>query len=330
MSLPILPLLQGIACLAIILWGMNQASRLIVLALLGALVACSALPLPEWLMRRFKLGKDAAIGLGIALVGTVSLVTVFALYERIPRFQAALPEYQQRFMILYGKVVGFLNGQGLHLADASSLQMPSSEKMMELGRVVIPEAAGFLGDGLLVTMLSLIFLSAMVEQHGAKRSAFGETLRHYGRDVQRYIGVSAKTNGIAALANLVLFLALDVEFAALWSVLSFFLRFIPSIGFILSLVLPSFVALLALGWKRALLVVAGGVAISMVTDYVISPIFMRKSVNVSFAEMMLSVVFWSAVLGPVAGILAIPLTMVLRKFIREQFHEEELSKVTSG
>jgi len=38
-------------------------------------------------------------------------------------------------------------------------------------------------------------------------------------------------------------------------------------------------------------------------------------VNVSFAEMMLSLVFWSAVLGAAGGILAVPLTMVLRKFI---------------
>jgi len=315
LSSPLPRLLPGAACLVIILWGVNRASHLIVLVLLGILLACSFLPLPEWFMQRFKIGKYTAIWLGVALLGTSSLVAVFSLYERISRFKAELPEYQQRFVVLYEGAVGFFNRHGIDLVGLSSLKLPSSERMLELSRVAIPEAAGFLGDGMLVTLLALIFLSAMIQRPGTKRSDFGEALRYYGEDVQRYIGTSAKTNAIAALANLVLFLALGVKFAVLWCALSFFLRFIPSIGFILALVPPSLVTLLVFGWKRALLVAGGLIAISVVTDYVINPIFMKKSVNVSFAEMMLSLVFWSAVLGAAGGILAVPLTMVLRKFI---------------
>jgi hypothetical protein len=34
-------------------------------------------------MKRFELGKNAAIGLAVALLGTLSLITVFSLCERI-------------------------------------------------------------------------------------------------------------------------------------------------------------------------------------------------------------------------------------------------------
>ena len=223
LSPPILYRLQGVACLVIILWGIGRASHLIVLVLLGGLLACSFLPLPEWLLRRFRFGKSAAIGLGAALLATLSLVTIFLLYERIPSFKAELPAYQERFIVLYRSVVAFLNGHGIHLGGASSLPFPSSERILELSRAAIPGAAGFLGDALLVNLLALIFLSAMVERPGAKRSALGETLRYYGGDVQRYISTSAKTNGIAALVNLALFLALGVKFALFWCVLSFVL-----------------------------------------------------------------------------------------------------------
>jgi len=329
LSPPILYRLQGVACLVIILWGIGRASHLIVLVLLGGLLACSFLPLPEWLLRRFRFGKSAAIGLGAALLATLSLVTIFLLYERIPSFKAELPAYQERFIVLYRSVVAFLNGHGIHLGGASSLPFPSSERILELSRAAIPGAAGFLGDALLVNLLALIFLSAMVERPGAKRSALGETLRYYGGDVQRYISTSAKTNGIAALVNLALFLALGVKFALFWCVLSFFLRFIPNLGFILALAPPSLLTLLVSGWKRALLVALGLIAINLVMDYVINPIFMKKSVGVSFTEIMLSLVFWGAVLGAAAGILAIPLTMALRKFFDEQLHERELPRVTS-
>jgi AI-2 transport protein TqsA len=281
-------------------------------------------------MRRFELRKNTAIGLGVAALGTVNLVVVFLLYERISRFRAELPVYHQRFVALYESILVFLNGHGINLASLSSLKLPSSDRIIELSRVAIPEAAGFLGDGLLVTLLALIFLVEMVEQSGAKRSQLGEMLHYYGEDAQRYIGISAKTNAIAALANLALFLALGVEFPVLWSVLSFFLRFIPNLGFILALVPPSLVVLLALGWKRALLVAGGLILINTVIDYVINPIFMKKGADVSFLEMTLSLVFWGALLGVAGGILAVPLTMALRKFIDNQSHGGYLTKAPSG
>ena len=90
-SPPMLRLLQGVACIVIILWGVSRTSHLIVLVLLGILLACSFLPLPQWFMHRFELGKTTAIGLGVAVLGTVNLVVVFLLYERIFRFRAELP-----------------------------------------------------------------------------------------------------------------------------------------------------------------------------------------------------------------------------------------------
>jgi AI-2 transport protein TqsA len=315
---PMLPLLQGVACIVIILWGVSRTSHLVALVLLGILLACSFLALPEWFMHRFGLGKNTAIGLGVAVLGTVNLVVVFLLYERISRFRAELPVFHQRFVALYESVLVFLNGHGINLASLSSLKLPSSDRILELSRVAIPEAAGFLGDGLLVTLLALVFLVEMVEQSGAKRSPFGEMLRYYGEDVQRYIGISAKTNAIAALANLALFLALGVEFPVLWSVVSFFLRFIPNVGFVIALVPPSLVALLVFGWKRALVVAGGLILINLVMDYVVNPMFMKKGADVSFLEMTLSLVFWGALLGVAGGILAVPLTMVLRKFVDKQ------------
>ena len=324
---PILCLLLGVACLVIILWGVGRASHLIVLVLLGGLLACSFLPLPEWLLRRFKFGKSAAIGLAVVLLGTLNLVMIFLLCERIPSLKAELPAYQKRFMVLYQSVMVFLNGHGIHLPE---LSLPSSQKVLEWIRVAVPEAAGFLGDGLLVTLLALIFLGVMVEQPGARRSALGRTLRYYGDDVQRFIGTSAKTNALAALVNLALFLALGVKFALFWCVLSFFLRFIPNLGFILSLAPPSLLTLLLSGWKRALLVAVGLIVINLVMDYIINPIFMKKSVGLSFGGIMLSLVFWGALLGAGAGILAIPLTLALRKFLDDQLHGRKLPTVTQG
>ena len=43
----------------------------------------------------------------------------------------------------------------------------------------------------------------------------------------------------------------------LWSVLYFLLQFIPSMGLLIAIVPPALLALLTLGWKRALFVIIG-------------------------------------------------------------------------
>jgi AI-2 transport protein TqsA len=325
LSLPMLRLLEAAACLVIILWGIRAASDLIGLVLLGILLACVFLPFPEWLMERFKLGKSAAIGLTVASLGTLSLVTVFYLYERISHLREKLPTYQEHFMLLYEKILVFLNTHGINLVSQSSAQASSSERFLEVSRVILPEAGRVLSDGLLVSVLGLIFLIVMVEGPAAKRGRISERLHSHSVDVRRYIAISAKTGGIIALANLVLLLLLGVDFAVLWCVLYFFLRFIPNLGFILAILPPIFVALLMSGWQRALLVAGGLILTNLVADYVLNPIFMKKGVDVSFVEITFSLLFWGYLLGPVGAVLGIPLTVALRKAVSEHSREGALA-----
>jgi AI-2 transport protein TqsA len=70
--------------------------------------------------------------------------------------------------------------------------------------------------------------------------------------------------------------------------------------------------------------VAGGLILTqMVGDYVVKPMLMKKGLNVSFLEIMLSLVIWGFLLGPVGAIVAIPLTLALRRAIERPFTEGE-------
>lgn len=325
-----LRLLEGAAFLVIVMWWIKAASDIVGLILLGILFSYSTLPLPEWLMRRFKLGKNAAIGLTVTLMGTASLVTVFLLYETIARLRAKLPVYSEHFVDLSGKVLVFLGEHGINLTSLSGTKLSTSDRILELSRVVIPEAGRFLGDGLLICLLGLIFLVELVEQPGVTRGQIASRLYYYGGDVGRYIAISAKIGAITALANLALFLVLGVDFPVLWCVLYFFLRFIPNLGFIVALVPPTFLALLVFGWRRALLVAGGFILTNMMADYVLTPMFFKKGIEVSFLEITLSLLFWPFLLGPIGAVLAIPLTLALRMFIDKQTKDAGLALAPTG
>jgi AI-2 transport protein TqsA len=325
-SQPMMRLLQGVACVVIIMWGIRTASHLLVVLLMAIVFAYAFAPLPQWLIQRFQVGKTAALLLTLALLGTLNVVTVILLYDSVARMKVRLPEYDERFMALYDKVLVFANAHGVNFANLSATKLSASDKVLEFSRVVLQQASGFLADGLLISVLAWVFLVEMVEEPGVKRNLLSERLAYYGGGVQRYIAISAETGVITALANLVVLAAFGVDSALLWCALYFLLHFIPNVGFILAMVPPSLLALLMLGWKKALLVAGGLIVTQMLTDYGLTPIMMKKDMDISFLEIMVSLMVWGFLLGPAGAILAVPLTLSMKKFIERVSNQTELDE----
>ena len=308
----LLHFLLAAACLVVVAWGVVAAAHLISIFLLALLLAYCVLPLPKWIMHRFRLGKGAAIGLSVILVGIFYLALGAYLVNAGYRITAKLPVYQERLTAVYDNVVPFLVAHGVKASSISAATLLSPERIIGFAQVAIPMALGSFSDGLLISLLSLLFVSEMADEP-AKQSRLVAGLTYYGVDVQRFIAISAKTGFLTALANLVLLLLVGVDFPLLWCVLYFFVQFIPNLGSIIALVPPTLLALLMLGWKSAALVAVGMLLTNMVTANVLNPIFMKKGVNISFLEMTLSLIVWGSLLGLWGGIVAIPLTLVLRK-----------------
>jgi AI-2 transport protein TqsA len=321
LSVPMLRSLQGAACVVIFIWAIRTASELLVVLLMALVFAYGFVPLPQWLMRRFRLGKTAALVLTLAMLGTLNILTLTLLYSSVSRMTERLPLYHERFVGLYERVVVFANAHAINFANLSAAKLSSSDKILEFTQMALRQAGGFLGDGLLISVLAWAFLVEMVDEPGARRHFLAEKLAYYSGGVQRYIAISAETGLFTALANLVVLVAFGVDFPVLWCALYFLLHFIPNVGFILALVPPTFLALLMLGGKKALLVGGSLVLTQMLTDYGLTPILMRRGVDISFLEIMVSLMFWGFLLGPAGAILAIPLTLTLKKFI-ERFSSD--------
>jgi predicted PurR-regulated permease PerM len=114
-------------------------------------------------------------------------------------------------------------------------------------------------------------------------------------------------------------LALGVDFAFLWGGLSFILSFIPNIGFLLSLVPPVTLALIQFGPGKALIVLAGYILINGTCDNVIGPRYMGEGVNLSPLVTFIVVMYWSWVLGAAGAFLALPLTILVKLLILDQY-----------
>lgn len=310
-------LLQGVAYVVIVMWGIKAASHLLVLIAMALLLAYAFVPLPQWLMSHFRLRKVSAMALTVALLGTLNAVTVTLLHDSVERLRERLPLYHAHFIGLFEKSALFATEHGINLASLSTIKGSASDRIPEFIRAALPEAGGLLGDGLIISLLTWILLIGMVEEAGAAMGPLAEKLAYYGGDVKHYIAISARAGVITALANLIVLVAVGVDFPLLWCVLYFFLHFIPNVGFIFALVPPTLLALIMLGWKQALVVAGSLVVTQMLTDYGLTPVLMKREVHISFLEIMMSLMVWGFLLGPAGAILAIPLTLTLKKFIEQ-------------
>ncbi len=69
------------------------------------------------------------------------------------------------------------------------------------------------------------------------------------------------------------------------------------------------------------MVVIGYYAVYFVGDNIIKPKYMKKGLDISFLMVIVSLIFWSWVLGAVGAILAVPLTLTVKKFLQQYFQE---------
>jgi hypothetical protein len=126
---------------------------------------------------------------------------------------------------------------------------------------------------------------------------------------------------LQSTACVILLVVLRVYFSITWGVLFFFLNFIPTLGFLLALIPPVIVAFLESGWEIALVVVIGYYVFHVAGEYIIRPRFMEKGFDISILTLMLSLIFWTWVLGPAGAVLAVPLTLAVTNLVTQYASE---------
>jgi AI-2 transport protein TqsA len=327
---PIQRFLQVSACAVIVLWGVRTASAVLGPLLLGLLLAYAVVPFPEWLIRRFKFGKTTAIALTAVGVVSLGLYVLFAVDFGAVRVAAKLPAYEQHLIILYERISVFMNAHGMDAPVLTVESVFTPERLRAITEIALPATAVIISNGLLITLVAFLFVMEMAGNIGDTQSPLAERLHYYASDARSYITITARSAGINALVNLAFLIVMGVDTPVVWCFLYFLLDFIPSVGYIIALVPPTLVTLLMYGWERALVVACGLLLTNLIVDNVVTPMFMKKAVNISVLEITLSLVFWTFLFGVMGAILAIPLTLALKKFIAKKSQDGELASAPSG
>jgi AI-2 transport protein TqsA len=308
--------LMTLAAAVIVIVGFSLGRNVIGPFMLGAVVVIVVDPLRHLIERRG----------GPRWLGTIVVVVVALLILAIMLLLIVVAGAQ--FLALLSTSASQLSEVSAQLATAiSRIGIPTSGEIVDPS--VIASAVGGLASYLLGSAATLVLVLIYILFMGIDSGRYGQipaslaaarqktirSLATYTSGVRRYFVVSAIFGLIVAVLDGILLVLLGVPGAFIWAVLAFVTNFIPNIGFVLGLIPAAFFALLSGGWVIALVVVLAYCVINAVLQELVQPKFVSDAVHLSLTLTFLSVVFWSAVLGPLGALLSIPLTLLIRELL---------------
>lgn len=300
------------ACLSIIAAALQAASAVVSLILVSILLAATLYPVPILLTQR-GLGRGAAVAVtaGLAIVSGVALLLMLG--RSLRGLSENLPAYQASLAGLMDALGGRLAARGIAVDEALK---PDPARIMGAVGGLVRGALSMLGYGLFMLVLVVLFLIEMPLLAAA--DAGPGSLRHRLDEamklVRRFVGLNGLIGAVIALLNLVIMLVLGTDAAVLWTVIIFLFAFVP-FGFILSAIPPFIVTLLEHGVGRAALLFGLFFVVNFAGDNVIKPKIMGGGLGLSPLVIVLSVMLWGVVLGPMGALLAIPLTLTLKEVL---------------
>ncbi len=285
--------------------------------LLAALLTATCSPIAAWLSAR---GFPAAVGAAVALlVGVAFLAGCGALIAYSANdARSHLPAYWARAQEDAGVVATYLSRLGFRASRDSLLALFDSERVLTVVGGTLTAAADVLPHVVLMPLL-VFFALAEVAGFGTKlrfilpdTSQGLERIDRAVREVQKYLLVKTATSLVGAVLVGIWLFVFKIDFAVLLAVIYFLLHFVPNLGPAIAIVPGVAVALLQHGPGSAFGVALGYVLISGLVGNVIEPKVMGRTLGLSPLVVLLAMVVWGWLWGPIGALVSVPLTMIAK------------------
>ena len=297
-----------VACIIVIAAGLHAAAATVNLLLISVLLAMSVSPITYWLEAR-GLKHATAVLLTILASLVVGVLVVGTLGRALSGLQEKLPTYQAALASLLTGLEGWLTGRGV---DVHEVLKPDTARMVAVVQRVVGGALSALGYSFFALILVALILLELPARKGAEPGAGGMRSRfdEVSVSVRRFVALTGLIGVGLAVVNLVAMLALGTDFPMVWAVLLFLLNFVP-FGFAIGMLPPLAVTLLEHGVSRAAILLGVLVVSNLLSDNVVKPKLMGSGFGLSPLLIVVALMFWAFVLGPVGAILAVPLTITI-------------------
>lgn len=307
---------------------------------------------------RFPRGLAIGATIGLAFVGLLLLggMVSKALSDVVAKKDGYVRQVthlvsagEERFFLLQQRFDGLIGGEQETLPAEDSAAPDSSPGLspqaLDDFKAKVPAMVGtaiswtvnsalaLLSQGLLVMVFMMFLIAAYRPQEDRDPESLSYQLR---ARVKEYLRVKILVSAMTGFGTFLILKVLGVDLAMVFGLMAFFLNFIPNIGSAVAILLPLPVIVLAPtvdagGLNSAGEEVVGGLqlwakvlamalpaGLQFLVGNVLEPRWLGKSLDLNPIVILLSLIFWGVLWGPVGMLLSVPITAIL-KMLLERF-----------
>jgi predicted PurR-regulated permease PerM len=286
-------------------------------------------------LNRFLLNKKIPVGITILLMVIIILVSFTLMgtivYTSVSSFVTEFPKYEEQITDMFQKlivqleipveqVMDYLKNKvnWLQLADRFSLSKIISGTMGTFIDFLVK---------LLLTVAFMIFivlertkLIKRVEKVLTKDEAKHSTnvVVKIEQSVKTYIVNKTFISLITGLISMFFIAVLGIDFAVISGLLIFILNYIPNLGSIVASAFPMLICFIQFGISWQLIAISTAlISTQMIMGNFVEPKMMGTGLKLSPLFVLIALIFWFWVWGPVGMILAVPISSATNLIIKE-------------
>lgn len=319
-----------LACLFVVLTGMKVAANVLVPIVYAFFLAVLSYPMVRW-MRRHRVPSGLALGITMLVnLGVLAgLITVGV--RLLISFWADLPRYLRGLERYSNDVATWLETNGVEGAKVTVAGVFDWNTLIGYAtqQDVMSNLGGFLGStfGTLATLLAslimvlIVMMFILMEARGthsrlqAVHLSGGPDftgLMRSADDIQKYLSVKTLISALTGVLAGFWCWFFDLHYPLLWALVAFLFNYIPAVGSTAASLPAIAEALVQHGPTTAICVAIGYGGINFCLDNFVQPTLLGNRFGISPLVVILSVIFWGWLWGPLGMFLAVPLTMVLK------------------
>lgn len=320
-------------CLTIIAAGIIAAALVYTRALMIPLVIAIFFytiltQMTEALHRRLSFPVWLALTVSILFFAACLAGIIYFTVNSVGEFLKGAEVYKENLLASTADVVSKLTQHGVNLDQASIVGYVKSLPLFDWFRNFGSQLFSLVSNTTLI-ILFIIFLFL-----GEKKiipSNPNPTIQEILSNVSKYLSVKIMTSLVTAVIVWIILAAFQVKLAFLFGLMTFLLNFIPSIGSIIAVLLPTPVLFLQYGFGANFFVVIGLMTATQFTiGNLIEPRLMGEGMDLHPVVVIASLIFWGLVWGVPGAFLSVPITASIKIVLSKIKHTRPVAELLAG
>jgi len=310
------------ATLALVL---HYTSIVMIPFVLAVFIVVLVSPLLDFQVMRLKFPRSIAVIITIVVVLVVIAALCLFISQAIQMIVSTVSQYADSFAALAKRIIPQLQRLKIDVDQDKIITSLKNEipslVTNTLGRVLQ------LASTVFFVIIFLIFMLSGRRPHIATTGIYAEI----DQKVRRYVATKVFISTLTGIFVWITLAILGLELALVFGMLAFLLNFIPSIGSVISTLLPIPIAVAQFNNPWMILpVVAVPGAIQMVLGNIVEPKMMGKGLNLHPVTVLMALLFWGLLWGIAGMFLAAPMTAVIRIILMQFDTLKPLGNLLAG